>query len=91
MKLDNTVTINLGSGDPLVLNDLDVVLVDHQYRKLVLARVHPTANPLTLWKGQDYDVIGDYTQAQVEARIKELLGENYEGLQSLFSLEVIEE
>lgn len=89
MKLDNAVTIDLGSGDPLVLNDLDVVIIDHQSRKLVLARVHPTANPLPLWRGQDYDVVGDYTQAQVEARIKELLGLNLEGLQSLFTSEVI--
>ena len=89
MKLDNEVTINLGSGDPLVLNDLDVVLVDHQSRKLALARVHPAANPLPLWRGQDYDIVGDYTQAQVEARIKELLGLNLEGLQSLFTSEVI--
>ena len=91
MKLDNAVTINLGSGDPLVLDDLDVVIFDHQSRKLVLAKVHPAANLLPLWRGPDYDAIGDYTQAQVEARIKELLGENLEALQSLFSLETIEE
>jgi hypothetical protein len=89
MKLDNAVTIDLGSGDPLVLNDLDVILIDHQSRKLVLARVHPAAKSLPLWRGQDYDAIGDYTQAQVEARIKELLGLNLEELQSLFTSEVI--
>lgn len=89
MKLNNAVTISLGSGDPLVLNDLDVILIDHESRKLALARVHPAANPLPLWRGQDYDVVGDYTQAQVEARIKELLGLNLEGLQSLFTSEVI--
>jgi hypothetical protein len=88
MKLDNTVTINLGSGDPLVLNDLDVVIFDHQSRKLVLAKVHPAANLLPLWRGPDYDAIGDYTQAQVEDRIKELLGPNLEVLPSLFNREV---
>lgn len=87
MKLDNTVTINLGSGDPLVLNDLDVLIMDHQSRKLVLAKVHSGAKFLPLWRGSEYDNAGDYTQAQVEARIKQLLGENLEGLQSLFSLE----
>jgi len=89
MKLDNTITIDLGSGDPLVLNDLDVVIFDHQSRKLVLAKVHPSANLLPLWRGPDYDAIGDYTQAQVEAKIKELLGENLERLPSLFHREVI--
>lgn len=91
MQLYNPITINLGSGDPLVLDNLDVVIFDHQSRKLVLAKVHPAANPLPLWRGKDYDDVGDYTQAQVEARIKQLLGENYEALQSLFSLETTEE
>lgn len=89
MKLDNVVTINLGSGDPLVLNDLDVVIFDHESRKLVLVKVHPTANLLPLWRGPDYDAVGDYTQAQVEDRIKELLGPNLEVLPSLFHREVI--
>jgi hypothetical protein len=88
MKLDNAVTIDLGSGDPLVLNDLDVVIFDHQSRKLVLAKVHPAANLFPLWKGQEYDEVGDYTQAQVEERIKELLGPNLEVLPSLFNREV---
>lgn len=88
MKLDNEVTINLGSGDPLVLNDLDVVIFDHESRKLVLAKVHPSANLLPLWRGPDYDAVGDYTQSQVEDRIKELLGPNLEVLPSLFNREV---
>lgn len=89
MKLDNAVTINLGSGDSLVLNDLDVVIFDHQSRKLVLAKVHQAANLLPLWRGSEYDEAGDYTQVQVENRIKELLGPNLEQLQGLFNREVI--
>ena len=89
MKLDNAVTVNLGSGDPLVLNDLDVVIFDHHSRKLVLAKVHPLANLLPLWRGPDYDAVGDYTQAQVEDRIKELLGPNLEVLPSLFNREIV--
>jgi hypothetical protein len=89
MKLDNEIIVNLGSGDPLVLNDLDVVIFDHESRKLVLAKVHPAANLLPLWRGPDYDAVGDYTQAQVEAKIKELLGENLERLPSLFHKEIV--
>jgi hypothetical protein len=89
MKLDNAVTIDLGSGDPLVLNDLDVVIFDHESRKLVLAKVHPAAKFLTLWRDKEYDEIGDYTQAQIEAKIKELLGENLERLPSLFHREIV--
>lgn len=89
MKLDNPITVNLGAGDPLVLNDLDVLVLDHQARKLVLAKVHQLAGPLTLWRGPEYDAIGDYTQAQVENRIKELLGPNLEVLPSLFHREIL--
>ncbi len=89
MKLDNAVTINLGSGDPLVLNDLDIVIFDHESRKLVLAKVHPAAKFLPLWRNSEYDVAGDYTQAQVETRIKELLGSNLEQLQNLFNIETL--
>jgi hypothetical protein len=89
MQLDSSTTINLASGEQLVLDNLDVVIFDHQSRKLALAKVHPSANLLPLWRGPDYDTIGDYTQAQVEDRIKELLGPNLEQLQGLFNREVI--
>jgi len=89
MKLDNAVTIDLGTGDPLVLNDLDIVIFDRYSRKLVLAKVHQAAKFITLWVGSEYDEIGDYTQAQVEAKIKELLGENLERLPSLFHREIV--
>lgn len=89
MQLDNPTTINLNSGDPLVLTDLDVVIFDHQSRKLVLAKVHPAAKFLPLWRGSEYDNAGDYTQAQVEDRIKELLGPNLETLPNLFHREIV--
>lgn len=86
MKLDNPITINVGSGDPLILNELDVIVFDHESRKLVLAKLHPAATPLPLWRGKEYDEIGDYTQAQINERILELLGEDIQhGVQSLFA------
>jgi hypothetical protein len=30
---------------------------------------------ITLWSGDEYDAIGDYTQAQVEARVLEVVGD----------------
>ena len=89
MKLDSSTTINLASGEQLVLDNLDVVIFDHRSRKLVLAKVHQAANLLTLWRGPEYDTVGDYTQAQIEDRIKELLGPNLEELQSLFHQEIL--
>ena len=32
------------------------------------------ARPLVLWKGADYDAAGQFTDAQVDARVNELLG-----------------
>lgn len=39
-----------------------------------MARISPCPFPLVLWQGADYDAAGDYTQAQVEARVLDLLG-----------------
>jgi hypothetical protein len=76
MILDSPITIDTGSGDPIILNEVDVFLIDHSSRKIVLARLHPALGPLVLWRGKEYDEIGDYTQLQAESKIKELLGAN---------------
>jgi hypothetical protein len=76
MILDNPITIDTGSGDPIILNEVDVFLIDHSSRKIVLAKLHPALGPLVLWRGKEYDEIGDYTQLQVESKIKELLVAN---------------
>lgn len=53
-------------------------------------------NPVTvmtrsdLWKNEDYDSAGDYTQNQLENRLLEVLGENLQdGPQNLFSIEIL--
>lgn len=76
MKLNHPITINTGSNDPITLDELDVFLIDHPSRKIVLAKLHPALSPLPLWRGKEYDEIGDYTQLQVENRIKQLLGDS---------------
>jgi hypothetical protein len=44
----------------------------------------PFRNHVELWTGDAYDEAGDYTQADVEARVLELLGEDVQaGLQAL--------
>ena len=88
MLLNNSITINLNSGEQLVLDNLDVVIFDHESRKLVLAKIHPLASILPLWRGKEYDDVGDYTQMQVNDRIKELLGPDMAGMQNLFNIEV---
>jgi hypothetical protein len=90
MKLNSPITVNV-QGSSIIIEELDLAILDRPSIKHVTAKVHPLAKTFVLWRGQQYDEAGDYTQAQVEHRIKELLGEDLEGLQSLFNLEIIEE
>jgi hypothetical protein len=70
---------------PITLNALDITIMDNATRKSCLARIMPCPFPLTLWTGGAYDAAGDYTQAQAEARVLELLGSDLKaGLEGLF-------
>ena len=48
-------------------------LVDNPGEKRVVAFVRELGNPLVLWEGSNYDSVGDWTQAQAMAKIKELV------------------
>jgi hypothetical protein len=83
MELVTPVTL-IVDGAERVLERLDLVFIDDLARKIVLVRLHPASRPLLVWRGDAYDAVGDWTQAQAEAKILELLGENQqETLQSL--------
>jgi hypothetical protein len=95
MNLSNPVTIQpptitRANGEvrvqkPITLTSLDVTIIDNVKRKSAMAQVRPCPYPLVLWAGEAYDVAGDYTQAQVEARVLELLGSDVKaGLEGLF-------
>ena len=57
------------------ISEIEVVTIDDNKRKIVTAQLRPLrCRPLLLWKGEEYDIAGDYTQAQAEARILEKLG-----------------
>jgi hypothetical protein len=50
-----------------------------------VAQIRPCPHPIILWEGDAYDIAGDYTQAQVEARVLAVLGKNIKaGLERLF-------
>ena len=71
--------------NPITLTELDVTIIDNAMRKRCEARIRPCPYPLVLWTGAAYDAAGDYTQAQVEARVLELLGTDIKaGLEGLF-------
>jgi hypothetical protein len=70
---------------PITLTELDLTIVDNEKRKLATARIHPFHKQLTLWDGAAYDAAGDYTQADVEARVLSLLGTDIKAsLEALF-------
>lgn len=72
------------------IDSLSILLIDDNFSKKVLCKLLPIQTlpngisrpiplplkPLLLWSGPDYDSIGDYTQAQAETRVLELLGED---------------
>jgi hypothetical protein len=56
-------------------HSLYVTIMDNATSRTVSAHIPPfTLRPLMLWEGEAYDAAGDYTQAQVEARLREVLG-----------------
>lgn len=47
--------------------------VDRPLDKVVIAWVNEIPGPITLWSGADYDAIGNWTEAQAEAKLKAIL------------------
>jgi hypothetical protein len=81
-KKDGTVK----TFNPITLNKLSLRIMDSVDAKVVMVSIHPIPRPLVLWTGADYDAAGDYTQAMVEARVLELLGNDPSAtLSSLFN------
>lgn len=91
MKLNSTVIVNV-QGTELALEELNLIVIDRSHAKLVTVSIHPLAKQIPLWRGPDYDKAGDYTQAQIEARISEILNFDNkleENIQHLFQIEVL--
>jgi hypothetical protein len=84
-------TITRSTGEvrvqkPITLTELDITIIDNAKRQRCEARIRPCPFPLVLWEKAAYDAAGDYTQAQVEARVLELLGSDVKaGLEKLFA------
>lgn len=86
MNLDQPIIVNANpmrkkdgsykTLPPITLQSLDFVILDDVKNKTCSVRIKPFPVPLVLWSGESYDVAGDYTQAQLESRLLEVLGEN---------------
>lgn len=75
MQLPTPVTLTVDNAE-LTLTQLELVLIDDSAHKLVVARLHPALRPLFLYRGKDYDDIGNWTQEQAEAEITAQLGDD---------------
>jgi hypothetical protein len=73
MQFDPTLSFTLADGTVITGADLDISFMDRPTHKFVIARIHAALDPFVLWQGAAYDTIGDWTQAQAETRILELL------------------
>ena len=66
---DNS-TNKVVTPDPIVLNELKISYTDTPHEKSVVARIDNTPAHIYLFTGDQYDVMGDWTQAQAEAALK---------------------
>lgn len=84
MNLPYPVTIERIGGEQVTLDSLMLAFRDVNFRRIVLAHLGPHCRDITLWKDDEYDAIGNWTQEQAETRILELLGPDIEAsLQAL--------
>lgn len=72
--------------NPITLSNLRISVISDLDRKIIRARIHPCPKPITLWEGATYDALnGQISQAQIEAKIVEFLGDDPKAaLESLF-------
>lgn len=71
---------------PLIrLKSLNISYIDNPTSKTVYAQIQQIPGALLLINKDEYDIFGDYTQQQIETRLKEKLGSNIGAtLRSLF-------
>jgi hypothetical protein len=74
MEFPAPLTVRLRSGDTVTQSAFNLMLTDDGHNRRVVAQLLPVTKPFVLWEGAAYDAAGDYTQAQAEARLRELLG-----------------
>jgi hypothetical protein len=81
---DNS-TNKVVTPDPIVLNELRISYTDTPHEKSVVARIDNTPAHIYLFTGDQYDVMGDWTQAQAEAALKVKLGDDIQAsLQAMY-------
>jgi hypothetical protein len=70
------ITVRLRNGQNLTRQSFPLALLDVSNERVVYAMLPPLTRRVMLWQGAAYDAAGDYTQAQAEARLMQVLGSN---------------
>lgn len=90
--LSNPVTINLTdlSGNALPSEyfggELHYIFTDNSFSKITKVKIKNTTKSFILWSGHDYDMAGDYTQADVDNKVSSLLSGDAAGfISSLYT------
>lgn len=96
-KLDKPITLyppaytdpktnKIVKPNPIKLEQLDnVIFMDNPTQKTVHVQIRPIPRLLLLFEKKEYDLLGDYTQAQLDNILKQKLGEDpQKTLQSLY-------
>lgn len=96
IKLDQPITLNpppytdnatnkVIQPAPVNLTELKITYTDTPHEKTVVARIENTPGYFVLFSGEQYDIMGDWTQAQAEAALKARLGDDIQKtLQSMY-------
>lgn len=62
--------------NPIILDEIFPIYIDNTAEKSVKVQIPQIPVMITLWQGQDYLNLGDWTKSQAEIRFLEVLGEN---------------
>ena len=65
---------NVVNPPPIEFDSFKVSFIDSPDTKSVFARIEKIPNQIPLYLGLEYDQIGDWTQAQAEAKLLQVLG-----------------
>lgn len=91
ITLDSPITIIVPhlayyTFKPIIVEKIDwSVSYDNTKREAYVAFHAPIGRRMILWSGDEYDAAGQFTDAQVDARVAELLGDDLSaGLHKLF-------
>jgi hypothetical protein len=86
MKLKNTVKIqpppysdNSGKiiNPPEVrLDELNFIFTDNPLSKVISAQIVSLPLNIIIWRGPEYDLIGDWTKSQAETKLEKLMGDD---------------